>query len=106
VLFPDYFRALRDNYSNAQSDLENRSDRATLWSRGGVGVRKLGLFDPLSATMRSQPSRTQKVREVTSRGFARENIFSDQSPGGHSSTLEKGSDEDRELEEYSQVFVL
>jgi hypothetical protein len=100
ALHPDYFRALRDNYSNTQSDLENRSDRAALWSRGGVGVRKLGHFDPLSATIRSQPPRTRKVWEITCQGFARENIFSDQSPSGHSSTLKKRSDEDWELDKY------
>jgi hypothetical protein len=106
ALLPDYFRALRDNCNNVQSDLGSRRDRATLWSRGGVGVRKLNLFDLLSATIRSQPPRTWKVREVTCRGFVRENVFSDQSPSGHSSALEKRSDEDWELEEYSQVFVL
>jgi hypothetical protein len=94
ALLPDYFRALRDNCSNTQSDLENQSDRATLWSRGGVGVRKPGLFDPLSATIRSQPPRTQKVQEVTCRGLARANIFSDRTPDGHSSTPEKRSDGD------------
>jgi hypothetical protein len=47
------------------------------------------LFDPLSATIRSQPPRTRMVREVNCRGFIRENIFLDQSPGGHSSTLEE-----------------
>jgi hypothetical protein len=106
ALLPDFFRALRDNCNNAQSDLENRSDRATLWSRRGVGVRKLSLFDKLSATICSQPPSTRKVREVTCRDFTRKNIFSDQSPDGHSSALEKRSDEDWELEEYSQVIVL
>jgi hypothetical protein len=34
------------------------------------------------------------VHEITCQDFARENIFSDWSPGGHSSTFEKRSDED------------
>jgi hypothetical protein len=42
----------------------------------------------------TQPPRPRKVREITCRDFARENIFSDWSPGGHSSTFEKRSDED------------
>jgi hypothetical protein len=65
-----------------------------------------GPFNLLSATVCSQPSRTPKVREITSRGFACENIFLNRSSGGHSSTLEEGSDEGWELKEYSQVLVL
>jgi hypothetical protein len=105
VLSPDYFRAPEDDYSNTHSDLGKRKSRAVLRSHGGVGVIRPGLFDPLGATVRSQPTGTRKAREITSRDFARENIFSDWSPGGHSSALEKRSDESWRLEVYSQVFV-
>jgi hypothetical protein len=63
------------------------------------------LIGLLNATVRSQPPRTQKVREITSRGFDHKNIFSDRSPGGHSNVLEKRSDESWRLEKYSQVYV-
>jgi hypothetical protein len=101
----DYLRVLEDDCSNAQPNLENRKGRAVLWSHGGVGVGRPGPFNPLSAIVRSQPPRTQRVREIVDRDFARENIFSDQSPGGHSNAFEKRSDESWELKEYSQVFV-
>jgi hypothetical protein len=77
-----------------------------LWSHEGVGVGRHGLFNPLSVIVCSQPPRTRMVREITCRDFVCENIFSDWSPSGHSSTFEKRSDEDWELEEYSQVFAL
>jgi hypothetical protein len=64
-----------------------------------------GLIGLINATVCSQPPRTQKVREITSRDFVCENIFRYWSPGGHSSTFEKRSDDSWRLEEYSQVFV-
>jgi hypothetical protein len=79
--------------------------QAVLWSHGGVGVGSPGPFNPLSVTVHLQPPRTRKVWEIASRDFARENILSNRSPGGHSSTPEERSDEGWELKEYSQVFV-
>jgi hypothetical protein len=65
----------RTNAANAQSNLENRNVRVVLGSRGGVGVGRLGLFNPLSATAHLQPLGTRKVWEITCRDFACENIF-------------------------------
>jgi hypothetical protein len=65
VLSLDYSRVPEDDYSNAQSNLENRNSQAVLRSRGGVGVVRPGPFNLLSATVRSQPPRTGEVREIT-----------------------------------------
>jgi hypothetical protein len=101
----DYFRVLEDDCSNVQSNLENRKGQAVLWSHGGIGVGRPGPFNPLSTTVCLQPPRTQKVREITSQGFTRENIFFDRSPGGHSSAFEERLEEGCELKEYLQVFM-
>jgi hypothetical protein len=52
------------------------SDQALLWSHGGVGVRKLGLLNPLRVTTHSQPPRAREVREVTLRSFVVKVVFS------------------------------
>jgi hypothetical protein len=78
-----------------------------LWSRGGVRVVRLGPFEPLSSTIRSQPPSPREVQEITlAEVLVAQMPILDRSPSGYSNVLEKGSDESRRLEKYSQVFVM
>jgi hypothetical protein len=107
VLSLDCFQAPEDDCSNAQSDLEKRNIQAVLRSREGVRVIRLGPFELLSTTVRSQPPGPREVREITlTEVLVRQTPLLDQSPGGHSNVLGKRSDESRRLEKYTQVFVL
>jgi hypothetical protein len=60
----DHFRASEDDCSNAQPNLGDKNSQAVLRSRGGVRVVRPGPFNPLSATIRSEPLGTRKVREI------------------------------------------
>jgi hypothetical protein len=78
-----------------------------LQSRGSIRVVRLGPFELLSTTVRSQPPGPQEVREITlTEVLVVQTPLLDRSPGGHSNVLEKGSEESRRLEKYSQVFML
>jgi hypothetical protein len=90
-----------------QSNLEKLNSQAALRSRGGVRVVRLGPFELLSSTIRSQPPGPREVREITlAEVLVVQTPLLVRSPGGHSNVLRKGSGESRRLEKYSQVFVL
>jgi hypothetical protein len=72
-----------------------------------VRVVRLGPFEPLSSTIRTQPPGPREVREITlAEVLVAQMPILDRSLSGHSSVLEKGSDQSQRLEKYSQVFVL
>jgi hypothetical protein len=48
-----------------QSNLEKRNSQAVLRSRGGVRVVRLGPFEPLCTTVRSQPPGPREFWEIT-----------------------------------------
>jgi hypothetical protein len=90
-----------------QSDLVKKNSQAVLRSRGGVRVVRLGPFELLSSIVCSQPPGPREVQEITlTEVLVVQTPLLDQSPGGHSNILGKGSDESQRLEKYSQVFVM